>query len=403
MSQRTELLRYALQNDMIDITSIEEQYKMNERIKYLDNHEYSIWEDKKGKFFCTYLPDQSLKRGIRLVRKRNLKDLEDVIITFYKDSEDNPTIKDVFDEWNDRRLSIERISKATHTRNQQIYNRSFKTFGNRKIKFLTEVDIQDFLEEQANLMNPKAFLNLKTIVKGFLRRAKKRKLISFNVVEVLSDLDVSDREFSKKRIDDSKEIFYDDEMDKIMEYVKENPTSNHLAIALMLVTGIRVGELVGLKHSDFDGFTITIQRSETKFKDEDGNWCYEIQDHPKTEAGFRVVIVPKSYKWLLDKLRLCNPFGEWVFTKSDGKTRCHTSSIRNRMYTVCKLLEIPRRSPHKARKTYGSILLDNNISVKLIENQMGHTNISCTEIHYHRDRKRLAQKMDIIDSIPEFG
>lgn len=387
---------------MIDRTSIEEQLVMNERKKYLDNHIYSIWEDKKNGFWCTYLPDPSLKRGIKLARRKTLEKLQDSIIEYYKKTEDNPTIKSVFDEWNSHRLSINRISKATYTRNEQIFKRSCKTFGERKIKTLTPLDVQDFLEQEANSMSPKAFLNLKTVIKGLLKRAKKRQLIHFSVTEIFSDLDVSDRQITRKRLDDSTEIFYDDEMDRIMEYVKENPESNNLAIALMLVTGIRVGELVGLKHSDIDGFTITIQRSETKYKDDDG-WHYEIQDHPKTEAGFRVVIVPKSYKWLLDKLRLCNPFGEWVFTHKDGKTRCHTSSVRNKMYKVCKILGIPKRSPHKARKTYGSILLDNNISVKLIENQMGHTNISCTEIHYHRDRKRLAQKMDIIDAIPEFG
>ena len=401
--QKSELLQYAIQNGMINLTSIEDQYEMNVRKKYLDNHEHTIWKDKKNNYFCTYVPDKSLKRGIRLIRRRSIECLKEAIVKFYKDSEDNPTINDVFKEWNDRRVSIGRISKSTHTRNEQVYKRSFKNFGKRKIKTITGVEVQDFLEAQASLMNPKAFLNLKTVVKGFLKRAKKRKLIDLNVTEILSDLDVSDRELSRKRLDDSEEIFYDDEMDKIMKYVKENPKSSNLAVALMLVTGIRVGELVGLKHSDFDGFTITIQRSETRFKDENGKWRCEIQDHPKTEAGFRVVIVPRSYGWLLDKLRICNPFGEWVFTKKDGETRSHANAIRNRMYAVCKALNIPKRSPHKARKTYGSILLDNNISAKLIETQMGHTSISCTEIHYHRDRKRLSQKMDIIDSIPEFG
>ena len=44
------------------------------------------------------------------------------------------------------------------------------------------------------------------------------------------------------------------------------------------------------------------------------------------------------------------------------------------------------KSPHKIRKTYGSILLDNHIDNKLIIEQMGRTDIRCTEEHYHRNR-----------------
>jgi len=79
----------------------------------------------------------------------------------------------------------------------------------------------------------------------------------------------------------------------------------------------------------------------------------------------------------------------------------HTNQIRKRLYQICKKLDIPLRSPHKLRKTYGTILLDNHVDSKVIEKQMGHTDISTTELHYHRDRKRAQQKREIINSITE--
>ncbi|MDE7030923.1 MAG: site-specific integrase, partial [Lachnospiraceae bacterium] len=57
---------------------------------------------------------------------------------------------------------------------------------------------------------------------------------------------------------------------------------------------------------------------------------------------------------------------------------------------------------HKIRKTYGSILLDNHIDNKVIIDQMGHTDILCTEEHYHRNRKSIDVKSQLISSIPEF-
>ena len=66
-------------------------------------------------------------------------------------------------------------------------------------------------------------------------------------------------------------------------------------------------------------------------------------------------------------------------------------------------VDIINKSPHKIRKTYGSILLDNQVDHKLIEKQMGHTDVLTIEIHYHRDRKRIAQKMGVLNNLPEFA
>ena len=82
--------------------------------------------------------------------------------------------------------------------------------------------------------------------------------------------------------------------------------------------------------------------------------------------------------------------------------RIRTPAVRMRLKRICDKLEIYRKSPHKIRKTYGTILLDNHIDSQLIIGQMGHTNILCTENHYHRNRKSIERKSAIISAIPEF-
>ncbi|MBD5530240.1 MAG: tyrosine-type recombinase/integrase [Lachnospiraceae bacterium] len=67
----------------------------------------------------------------------------------------------------------------------------------------------------------------------------------------------------------------------------------------------------------------------------------------------------------------------------------------------CEKLGIYKKSPHKLHKTYGSILLDHNIDNRMIVEQMGHTDISCTENPYHRNRRNLDAKSQILSSIPE--
>lgn len=90
-----------------------------------------------------------------------------------------------------------------------------------------------------------------------------------------------------------------------------------------------------------------------------------------------------------------------MFTAEDG-TRMTTNVIRRRMEKTCKAAKLKPKSPHKARKTYGSILLDNNIDNRMVTELMGHTDIGCTEGYYHKNRRSIQRKSEILNKIPEF-
>ena len=393
-----ELLKYALENGMLDITRIQEQIEMNKRKELLSRHPYKIWQGKDGKW-RSYLPDE--KKGRRLINRSSQKDVENEIIKYWKTQEENPKIKEVFQEWNDRRLELKKISEATHLRNKQIFNRHYKEFGEERIKSIEPEEIEEFLEEQIPEYNltAKAFSNLKTITRGFLKRAKKRKLISYNVEEIFQELDTSDSDFHRVIKEDYQEVFDEEEMPIIMDYLINNIDMMNLGILLMFLTGIRIGELVTLKHSDFSGNVFNVRRTETRYI-KNGGYVYEVKEFPKSEAGVRTVIIPRDYEWVSKKIQVTNPFSEYIFVKNNK--RITTQAVRMRLRRICDKLGIYRKSPHKIRKTYGSILLDNHIDNRLIIGQMGHTDILCTEQHYHRNRKGIEKKSAILSSIPEF-
>lgn len=392
-------MKFAIDNDMIDMSFVQEQIEMKKREEILKKHPYKIWKGKDGNWY-TYLPNK--EKGRVLKKKTIKKDLEDDIIEYWEDELEDPTITDVFEEWNNRRLELKKISEATHLRNCQVFNRHYEEFGKYRIKSIDENQIVEFLEEQIAYHNltAKAFSNLKTITRGFLKRAKKRKLVMFNVEEIFNDIDISEIKFKKVIKEDYEEVFNEEEMPIIIDYLKNNPDLTNLGIMLMFVTGIRVGEVVGLKHDDFEGNTFKIRRTETRFKNENGEYVRLIKEFPKSQAGVRTAIIPKDYEWLTKSLRLQNPFDQYIFVK-DG-SRISTQAVRARLWRICKKLGIYNKSPHKIRKTYGSILLDNHIDNRLIIEQMGHTDILCTEEHYHRNRKSIDVKAQLISSIPEF-
>jgi len=394
------LWNYCIKNGIIDPQQIQAEIEMAKNKELLAKHPYSIFQDKNGKW-CTYLPNK--EKG-RVYRKRSTKaEIEAVVIAYWKQATENPTLEEVFNEWNNRRLSLKKIVPATYSRNQRVFYRHYKDIKDKKIKTVSFDDMVDFLEEQIPEyeLTAKAFSNLKTITRGFFKRAKKRGLIDFSIEDVFNEMDLSEREFVKNIKEDYEEVFSEEEYPIMEKYLCENLDLRNLGILLMFLTGIRVGELVSLKHSDFDGTAFRIRRTETRYHDNVTNKeVYEVKEFPKTAAGLRTVVIPPDYEWVVKKLKMQNPFGEYIFCEN-GK-RLTTNCIRQRMYRICKRLNIYPKSPHKARKTYGSILLDNNIDHRLITDLMGHTDILCGEKHYHRNRRSLERKSQILGSIPEF-
>lgn len=397
---KSDLLQYAIDNGMIDMDTIQKQIEMNERKKYLEMHPFSKWEDKNG-IWHTYLPDE--EKGRIHKKRRSEKEIDDIIICYWRGQAENPTIDEVFNEWNDRRLELKKISPATHLRNKQCYKRHYGEFGKLKIKNIGSDDVIDFLEEQIpkHSLSAKAFSNLKGITKGFIKRAKKRKLISWNIEEAFYDLDVSEVDFKKIIKEDYEEVFDEYEMSVMVEYLMGNQNAKNTAILLMFVTGIRIGELVTLKHEVFEENFFKIRRTETRYV-ENGKYVFRVKEYPKSDAGVRNVVVPNDYLWLVPKIRSINPFSEYIFVDEKGQ-RLTTRQIRDHLRYLCKKLNIYNKSSNKIRKTYGTILLDNNTDERLVREQMGHSGIKVTENHYHRNRRTINKKAEILSKIPDFA
>lgn len=395
-----DILKYAIENGIIDLSHVQSEVEMSKREELLKMHSFKIWQGE-DQYWRTHLTVGGTRK---LLKRKNKTDLEDMLVEFYRQEVENPTIEEIFHEWNDRRFDLGKISASTHERNEQVFNRHYGIFGKNRIKATEPDEFEDFLEEQISICNltAKAFSNLKGITRGFLKRAKKRKLINWSPENMLEDMDVSDHDFKKVIKENNQEVFDETELPQIVKLMETDMDLKNAGIMLMFLTGIRVGELVTLKRSDFTGNTFNVRRTEIRVKrmNEKG-YEYQVKEYPKTKAGIRTVIIPENYKWLISKLKYENPFQEYIFVNDAGK-RMTTNVFRRRLERLCKGANIVSKSPHKARKTYASILLDNNVDNKMIEDLMGHTNIQCTELYYHRSRKSIERKAEILNDIQDF-
>ena len=108
-----DVLQYALENGMIDVKYVQEQIALNKRKELIEKHPYSIWKGKEG-LWHTYLPDAEKKRIHK--RSSTRQGIEDIVADYWKAQMENPTVKDVYEQWITGKLSREEISVATKNR-----------------------------------------------------------------------------------------------------------------------------------------------------------------------------------------------------------------------------------------------------------------------------------------------
>ena len=391
-----EMLKYAIENGMIDMAQIQQKIEMQKREEIIKKHPYKIYQGADKKWY-TYLPDD--EKG-RLLKKRSTKqDLEDMVISFWKQKQEDPTIDAIFHEWIESKVSREEISKSTKDRYERQYEQCFSAFGKRKVKSLSEYDIENFVLDAIhdNELTTKGFSNLRTLVFGIFKLAKKKRLVNFSITEVIGDIEISRKSFRRNHKTDEELVFMADELPKITKYLEENLDIINLGLLLLFKSGLRIGELAGLKKCDISLNSIHVNRTEICYENESGERIFEVRDFPKTEAGIRDVFLPDNCLWILRKINHMNPFGEFAFENHGERIRTYV--FRNRLNTICKHAGVVRKSPHKIRKTYGSILIDSGADESFVIEQMGHTDIKTTKDHYYKNRKNDIQKAEYINNV----
>lgn len=403
----TDLLNYAVQTGIISLDTMLNDIETMERKELLKQHPYKITvtADKSGKeIYSTYLPNPD---GNRLFRRRNtLEELEDVIVEFYKALQEEIYIDNVFYEWVDRKLEFCEIQKASYDRYVNDYRRFFHTgtysITKKKFKNITEDDLEIFIKSVIRDMTltRKSYAGLRTLVRGIFKYGKKKKYTSISITEFFGDLELPNNLFKRRIIDKQKEVFMENEIPLVISRLKQKPDIYNLGILLTFQTGLRVGELSSLKPKDLSGRIIKIRRTEDKYRDENNKWVVAVKEHAKTDAGNRDLIISTTAQKTLDKILSLNSEGEFLFEHSGKRIRGNT--FNKRLSLICKELNIPHRTMHKIRKTYGTTLIDSDVDEGFITEQMGHSDISTTKKLYYFSNKTAKNKEKQIENAISF-
>ena len=186
---------------------------------------------------------------------------------------------------------------------------------------------------------------------------------------------------------------------KILDFIQENFTFRNLGIYISLTTGLRIGEICGLKWSDIDvcNETITVRRTIERIYIIEGDCKHTelVINTPKTKNSCREIPMNKELLAMVKPLKKVVNNEFYVVTNEEKPTEPRT--YRNYYYRLMKRLEIPRLKYHGLRHSFATRCIESNCDYKTVSVLLGHANITTTlNLYVHpnmEQKKRCITKM----------
>lgn len=274
---------------------------------------------------------------------------------------------------------------TTNTDYQNIYNKHIKpTFGNRKLDKIrvSEINIwKNKLYKELGLSS-KRVNDIKKIFCTILEDAVRDEIIVSNPVSKSRPLPVhQEKEIHPFSLEEIKQILNS----------AENQDKN--LIATLFMTGMRTGELIGLKFSDID-----FKKREISIKRTIGRG---IEGTPKTMSSYRTIpILDSLFPYLKNQYELTSKKDSYVFLNDEGRHYFDSKNIRAGLWKkVLKNSGVRYRTVYHTRHTFCSINLQNGEDIIWISKIMGHKNPRVTLEKYSKYIPTTRNKKTIFDSL----
>ena len=186
---------------------------------------------------------------------------------------------------------------------------------------------------------------------------------------------------------------------KILEYIKQNFTFRNLGIYISLTTGLRIGEVCGLKWSDMniESGTIAISRTIERIYIVEGETKRTelIVNTPKTTNSNREIPMNKELLSMVKPLMKVVNSNFYMLTNDEKPTEPRT--YRNYYHKLMAQLEIPKLKYHGLRHSFATRCIESNCDYKTVSVLLGHANITTTlNLYVHpnmEQKKRCIAKM----------
>ena len=160
------------------------------------------------------------------------------------------------------------------------------------------------------------------------------------------------------------------------------------AVMVLLLTGLRRGELLGLQWGDISHHTLTVNRS--VFLE---NCIPTVVEHQaKTFASLRTIPLLPELEYRIQTLPKHGPF---IFGTKKGTIWNPRNFSRDYVRFFARLREaepsVRCLSPHSCRHTFATLSLSSGSDIRVVQMLLGHTDIKTTSRYTHPDLSAMVQ------------
>ena len=230
-------------------------------------------------------------------------------------------------------------------------------------------------------------------LRSFYEYLCKRQLVPYNPVRMVDMPRVKEKAIIQLDPDEVVTLLdhienYGNQLSGVQLYHYNKQKYRDLAIVtLLLGTGVRVSECVGLNISDID------------FKNNGIRILRKVGNEMVVYFGEEVEKALKDY---LDLSRNgITPLAghEDALFLSGQRKRISVDAVEKMVKKYCSAVSVKTITPHKLRSTYGTALYRETGDIYLVADVLGHADVNTTKKHYARltdDRRRAASKAVIL-------
>lgn len=397
-----ELLKFAIENGMLDTALVQEKIEMQKREEILKKHCYSIWHSEREDVWYTYIPDATKANNRKKIKRKRKTDLEKTICNYYlsleadskNDCQQKMSVKTLFYEFMKHKSN--EVNSGTVKRMMADWNRFYKPneeFINIPLESLTKINIDDFFNRilERYKLKKKAFYNMCGVLKQALEYAVDAEYIDKNPYRTK----INKKKFVNERKNSDKEVYKSDEkklfINEMERRLNNNPCNTApLAILLDFELGTRKGEILAISKSDIVGNRIHIHRQlveefDTSNLDDIKSIGFHVANYTKSEDGDRWLPLTKEAIRIIKRVEMINEeygykYEDFLFVK-DGSC-ISPDALDAQVKRGCEYIGIPVKTMHKIRKTYASTLLHNGVNISIVKDMLGHADESTTLKHY---------------------
>ena len=280
------------------------------------------------------------------------------------------TVGEWMEVWFEHYAKVKVRPSSHQTYRGYIDNHIKPNIGKIPLEKLTSLELQKFYKKlltngrvdrlesrhQAKGLSPKTVRNIHQIISSAMSLAKEQKLIVANPAEGCALPRLEHREMKTLPVE------------QLQSFLREAKESGVYELYyLELATGLRRGELLGLKWEDID-----LERGDLRVRRQIARINGEVVEAPlKTKNAYRTLPLAEDTVSILLEQKEKVGGSPWVFPSPTGGP-ISPDSVLHMLHRVLKRAGLPRVRFRDLRHTFATLALQNGVDVKTVSGMRGH-------------------------------